>query len=80
MTDDVGRRYAFNTAIAAIMEFMNKLVRAPQDTEQDRALVQESLDAITLMLSPIIPHACFEMWKALGHNEDIDFANWYSSR
>ncbi len=42
---------------------MNKLVRAPQETEQDRALVQESLEAITLMLSPIIPHACFEMWK-----------------
>ena len=28
------------------------------------------------MLSPIIPHACFEMWKALGHNDDIDFASW----
>ncbi len=55
---------------------MNKLVRAPQETEQDRALVQESLEAITLMLSPIIPHACFEMWKALGHQTDIDFAQW----
>ena len=58
------------------MEFLNKLVRAPQETEQDRALVQESLEAITLMLSPIIPHACFEMWKALGHQTDIDFAQW----
>ncbi|MEK2482648.1 leucine--tRNA ligase [Providencia stuartii] len=76
VTDDFDRRYAFNTAIAAIMEFMNKLVRAPQETEQDRALMQESLEAITLMLSPIIPHACFEMWKALGHTDDIDFASW----
>lgn len=76
VTDDIGRRYAFNTAIAAIMEFMNKLTRAPQETEQDRALMQESLDAIVRMLSPIIPHACFEMWKALGHNEDIDFSAW----
>lgn len=76
VSDDFSRRYAFNTAIAAIMEFMNKLVRAPQETEQDRALVQESLEAITLMLSPIIPHACFEMWKALGHQTDIDFAQW----
>ncbi|EMH5492169.1 leucine--tRNA ligase [Providencia stuartii] len=76
VTDDFERRYAFNTAIAAIMEFMNKLVRAPQETEQDRALMQESLEAITLMLSPIIPHACFEMWKALGHTDDVDFASW----
>ena len=76
VSDDFSRRYAFNTAIAAIMEFLNKLVRAPQETEQDRALVQESLEAITLMLSPIIPHACFEMWKALGHQTDIDFAQW----
>ena len=76
VTDDFDRRYAFNTAIAAIMEFMNKLVRAPQETEQDRALMQESLEAITLMLSPIIPHACFEMWKALGHTDDVDFASW----
>lgn len=76
VSDDFSRRYAFNTAIAAIMEFMNKLVHAPQETEQDRALVQESLEAITLMMSPIIPHACFEMWKALGHADDIDFASW----
>lgn len=76
MTDDIGRRYAFNTAIAAIMEFMNKLTRASHDSEQDRALLQESLEAIVRMLSPIIPHACFIMWKALGHQEDIDNAPW----
>ncbi|EKT59478.1 leucine--tRNA ligase [Providencia sneebia] len=76
VTDDFDRRYAFNTAIAAIMEFMNKLVRAPQETEQDRALVQESLEAIVIMLYPIIPHACFEMWQALGHTDDVDCAAW----
>lgn len=76
VTDDIGRRYAFNTAIAAIMEFMNKLTRAPHDSEQDRALLQESLEAIVRMLSPIISHACFMMWKALGHQEDIDNAPW----
>lgn len=76
VTDDIGRRYAFNTAIAAIMEFMNKLTRASHDSEQDRALLQESLEAIVRMLSPIIPHACFIMWKALGHQEDIDNAPW----
>lgn len=76
VTDDIGRRYAFNTAIAAIMEFMNKLMRVSYDKEQNRALIQESLEAIVRMLSPIIPHACFIMWKALGHQEDIDNASW----
>ncbi|MFP3029590.1 MAG: leucine--tRNA ligase [Arsenophonus sp.] len=77
VTDDIGYQYAFNTAISAIMKFMNKLTRqALHENEQDRALIQESLDAIVRMLSPIIPHACFIMWKALGHQEDIDNAPW----
>ncbi|MGP1954636.1 MAG: leucine--tRNA ligase, partial [Arsenophonus sp. NC-QC1-MAG3] len=76
VTDDIGRHYAFNTAISTIMEFMNKLTRASHYSEQDRALIQESLEVIVRMLSPIIPHACFVMWKALGHQEDIDNAPW----
>ncbi|MGV8261019.1 hypothetical protein, partial [Pseudomonas aeruginosa] len=43
VTDDIGRRQTFNTAIAAVMELMNKLARAPQESEQDRALLQEAL-------------------------------------
>ncbi|MFP3037052.1 MAG: leucine--tRNA ligase [Arsenophonus sp.] len=76
VTDDISRRYAFNTAIAAIMEFMNKLTHITYHNEQDLALMQESLEAIVRMLSPIIPHVCFIMWKALGHSEDIDNAPW----
>ncbi len=76
VTDDVGRRQAFNTAIAAVMELMNKLTRAPQETEQDRALMQETLLAVVRMLSPITPHACFTMWQALGGEGDIDTADW----
>lgn len=76
VTDDVGRRQAFNTAIAAVMELMNKLTRAPQETEQDRALMQEALLAVVRMLSPITPHACFIMWQALGGEGGIDTADW----
>ncbi|CRK85978.1 Leucine--tRNA ligase [Candidatus Providencia siddallii] len=76
VTDDIGRRYAFNTAIAEIMKFTNKLSLAPQNTDQDRGLIQESLEAIILMLSPIIPHVCFKLWRILGHKKDIDFAKW----
>ncbi|WMY96925.1 MAG: leucine--tRNA ligase [Arsenophonus sp.] len=76
VTDDIGRRYAFNTAIASIMEFMNQLSKFPQKNEQDRALKQEALDAIVRMLSPIVPHVCFIMWKKLGHLDDIDHTPW----
>ncbi len=52
MSDDIGRRQTFNTAIAAIMELMNKLAKAPTDGEQDRALMQEALQAVVRMLNP----------------------------
>ncbi len=51
VTDDIGRRQTFNTAIAAIMELMNKLAKAPQEDEQDRALMQEALLAVVRMLN-----------------------------
>jgi leucyl-tRNA synthetase len=75
VTDDVDRRQTFNTAIAAIMELMNKLAKAPQESAQDRAILDEALKAVVAMLYPITPHICFEMWMALG-NDDIDNAVW----
>ncbi|MEK6213520.1 MAG: class I tRNA ligase family protein, partial [Vibrio fluvialis] len=75
VTDDIARRQTFNTAIAAVMELMNKLAKAPQDDAQDRAILDEALKAITVMLYPIAPHICFEMWAALGQ-AGIDNATW----
>ncbi|MGL9720220.1 leucine--tRNA ligase [Symbiopectobacterium sp.] len=76
VTDDVGRRQTFNTAIAAVMELMNKLAKAPQESEQDRALTQEAMLAVVRMLYPFTPHASFTLWQALGGNGDIDTAPW----
>ncbi|SNC59009.1 leucine--tRNA ligase [Sodalis endosymbiont of Henestaris halophilus] len=76
VTDDIGRRQAFNTAIAAIMELMNKLARAPQLAEQDRALRQEALMAVVRMLYPFTPHVCFVLWSELGGEGDIDNVSW----
>ena len=75
VSDDIGRRQTFNTAIAAIMELMNKLTKAPQESAQDRALLDEALKAIIPMLYPMTPHVCFEMWEALGES-DMDSAVW----
>lgn len=76
VTDDIGRRQIFNTAIAAVMEFMNKLSRAPQQTEQDRAFMQEALLAIVRLLYPFTPHICFNLWQSLGGENNIDLAPW----
>ncbi len=76
VSDDIGRRQTFNTAIAAIMELMNKLARAPQETVQDRALMQEALLAVIRMLYPFTPHASFMLWRSLGGESDIDNVLW----
>ncbi len=76
VTDDIGRRQTFNTAIAAIMELMNKLARLPQDNEQDRALLREALLTVVRMLYPFTPHASFALWRELGGEGDIDDALW----
>ena len=76
VSDEIGRRQTFNTAIAAVMELMNKLTRAPLENEQDRAVMAEALSAVVRMLYPITPHICFELWKALGNESNIDHAEW----
>ncbi|MFB4340189.1 leucine--tRNA ligase [Pantoea sp. CS_6] len=76
VSDDIGRRQTFNTAIAAVMELMNKLARAPQDSEQDRALMQEALLAVTRLLYPFTPHASYVLWQTLGGEGTIDNAEW----
>jgi leucyl-tRNA synthetase len=65
VSDDMGRRYRFNTAIAAMMELLNHLARAPA-TPSARAIVQEGLEAVILMLSPIVPHVTQSLWEMLG--------------
>ncbi|WP_406663723.1 leucine--tRNA ligase [Gallaecimonas sp. GXIMD1310] len=69
--DDLGRRQTFNTAIAAVMELLNKLAKAPQQSDQDRALLQEALVSVSLLLHPIIPHVTCKLYEALGGAGDI---------
>lgn len=76
VSDDIGRRQTFNTAIAAVMELMNKLTRAPQESIQDRALMDEALVAIVRLLYPFTPHASFVLWQALQQPGTVDEAQW----
>ena len=76
VSDDIGRRYTFNTAIAANMELMNELQRFEDDSEQGRAVLQEALEAVVLMLSPIVPHITHALWHALGHAGAVVDCAW----
>ena len=64
-SDDVGRRFTFNTAIASVMELLNVLSKFDDASEQGRAVMQEALEAIALLLSPIVPHVCHSLWQQL---------------
>ncbi len=69
--DDLGRRHAFNTAIAAVMELLNALTKTDDASPQGRAVLQEAYTAVVLMLNPITPHTSHALWQALGHAETL---------
>ena len=73
--DDMGRRHTFNTAIAACMSLLNQLGQA-KDSPQYTALMQEGLEAITCLLSPITPHITQKLWEQLGHDDLILNSAW----
>jgi leucyl-tRNA synthetase len=76
LTTDIGRRRTFNTAIAAVMELMNALVKFDDRSLQGRAVVQEALEFVVLGLSPVIPHACHALWHELGHAGAVVDERW----
>ncbi|MDX1434308.1 MAG: leucine--tRNA ligase, partial [Gammaproteobacteria bacterium] len=76
VSDDIGRRYKFNTAIGAVMELINALSAFEARSANARAVVHEGLEAVVLMLSPIVPHITHALWQALGHEEAVMDASW----
>ena len=76
VSDDMGRRNTFNTAIAAVMELINALSKFEDGSAQGRAVVQEALEAVTLLLAPIVPHIAHALWQQLGHSGSVAEASW----
>jgi leucyl-tRNA synthetase len=76
VTDDISRRRKFNTAIAANMELMNALARFEDRSPSGRAVLQEALEHIVVMLSPVVPHICHSLWHALGRDSAIVDERW----
>jgi leucyl-tRNA synthetase len=75
-TDDIGRRRNFNTAIAAMIEVLNAVKLFEDASPAGRAVRQEALEIVTLVYSPIIPHACHALWQALGKTRAVIDEPW----
>jgi leucyl-tRNA synthetase len=76
VSHDMGVRTIFNTAIAANMELVNTLVKFTDVSANGKAIRQEALEAIVLMLAPIVPHICHQLWLDLGHQQAVVSASW----
>jgi leucyl-tRNA synthetase len=62
VTDDIGRRFVFNTPIAAVMELVNELSKAPDDPAARLAG-----ETVVTLIQPYAPHVAEELWSRLGH-------------
>ncbi|MCL1810087.1 MAG: leucine--tRNA ligase [Clostridiales bacterium] len=76
VTEDAGGRFNFNTAISSIMEFVNELYRYKEKGAVNKGLVRDALNNLVLLLAPMTPHICEEMWEHLGNTEPIYRASW----
>ncbi len=76
VNDDIGRRYTFNTAIAAVMEMINAMSRTETESDNDYAIMREGIETAVLLLSPIVPHITDALWHALGHEQALIDAAW----
>ena len=76
INDDIGRRHSFNTAVAASMELLNAINKLADESEAGRAVAHESLEAVVVMLSPMVPHICHALWQELGHESALIDQRW----
>jgi leucyl-tRNA synthetase len=76
VTHDMSVRIIFNTAIAANMELINTLSKFTDESDNGKAIRQEVLESSVLMLSPIVPHICHQLWLDLGHDNAVVSESW----
>jgi leucyl-tRNA synthetase len=79
VTDDIEDRFHFNTAIAAVMELVNAFYQAADSLPREHATLmvfREALEAVLLLVNPMVPHIAEELWQALGHTDSVQLAAW----
>ena len=76
VSEDIEKRFNFNTAISAIMELTNEMYRYKELEDVNMGLLRYAAEILVLILSPFIPHVCEEMWEGLGFVEPVYCAQW----
>jgi leucyl-tRNA synthetase len=74
VTEDVGERLHFNTAIAATMELLGAI--APVVESADPAILREAVDVALRLLAPFVPHVANELWERTGHADALESERW----
>ena len=75
VTEDVGERFMFNTAISAVMELVNAFYGF-QDKAVHPGLVRELSFALVKMLAPFAPHIAEELWSRMEGKGSVHDARW----
>jgi leucyl-tRNA synthetase len=78
VTDDIGRRRSFNTAVAAVMELLNAVSKLDDPGLATRVVKHEALEIAVMCLSPMIPHVTHELWHQLGHETALALERWWA--
>lgn len=76
VSEDVGGRFSFNTAISSIMELVNELYKYKQLDNVNMPLLDRAIKSMILVLSPFTPHICEELWSELGEESRVFEAAW----
>ncbi len=77
VTDDVSKRFNFNTAISSIMEMVNGLYHYRETVGQKvTPAVKEAIETLILLMAPITPHIAEEMWQETGHSGSVHAQKW----
>ncbi|MFQ7729166.1 MAG: leucine--tRNA ligase [Clostridia bacterium] len=75
VSDDIGERFNFNTAISTIMELVNEMYRYKEGTVNP-GLFGAAIKDLIIMLAPFVPHVTEEMWEHLGYEGSVHDQNW----
>ncbi|ACL70087.1 leucine--tRNA ligase [Halothermothrix orenii] len=77
VTEDIGERLNFNTAISAIMELTNATYQYLNGVEKvNYTLIKDIIEKMLLILAPFAPHMTEELWSELGNDESIHIQKW----
>ncbi|MBR1989972.1 MAG: class I tRNA ligase family protein, partial [Firmicutes bacterium] len=76
VSEDVGGKFSFNTAISSIMELVNEMYKYKEGENINVGLLGKAVKDLILILSPFTPHICEEMWHHIGQTESVTEMSW----